>query len=49
MAEWIEIRINLHVNVDIMSPLAMAEWIEIKNSAVFPKATQVSASDGGVD
>ena len=31
------------------SPLAMAEWIEIKNSAVFPKATQVSASDGGVD
>ena len=49
MAEWIEI-INLSVTVlGILSPLAMAEWIEIALTIPCTIVSAVSASDGGVD
>ena len=36
-------------HVVLLSPLAMAEWIEIEDRELFFKGNLVSASDGGVD
>ena len=49
MAEWIEINNRIYKNLNLWSPLAMAEWIEIAIGAGIGLVFMVSASDGGVD
>ena len=50
MAEWIEIIFVLWLRISVpLSPLAMAEWIEIQLGSMAREGTFVSASDGGVD
>ena len=49
MAEWIEILVRQPKYFYILSPLAMAEWIEIVLKASVNTKEWVSASDGGVD
>ena len=49
MAEWIEIFTASSQAADFVSPLAMAEWIEMSVSRSRKVQILVSASDGGVD
>ena len=49
MAEWIEIIYKHSPGISYRSPLAMAEWIEIRLLPVGGEVGDVSASDGGVD
>ena len=49
MAEWIEITMTLLITEYTSSPLAMAEWIEIRHVYHPYYDFLVSASDGGVD
>ena len=49
MAEWIEIAKSRAKSGQRLSPLAMAEWIEIRPRRYYLTSFTVSASDGGVD
>ena len=49
MAEWIEMFKVYHAPTAFLSPLAMAEWIEIIRVRKHVSTAGVSASDGGVD